>query len=101
MHGAGVACWALQARPSTSWQVAHFLADGRLRVCEAYQRPPMPLSILTLRNRLRLRKVRAFLDFLQRLDASATTSLEFQVEFTTTVAFAAGDLCHQLRQGAV
>jgi DNA-binding transcriptional LysR family regulator len=50
-----------------SWQVAHFLADGRLRiVLEAYQRPPTPLSILTLRNRLRLPKVRAFVDFLQR-----------------------------------
>ena len=47
-----------------SWQVAHFLADGRLRiVLEAYQRPPTPLSILTLRNRLRLPKVRAFVDF--------------------------------------
>jgi DNA-binding transcriptional LysR family regulator len=50
-----------------SWQVAHFLADGRLRVVlEAYQRPPTPLSILTLRNRLRLPKVRVFVDFLQR-----------------------------------
>jgi molybdate transport repressor ModE-like protein len=50
-----------------SWQVAHFLADGRLQiVLEAYQRPPTPLSILTLRNRLRLPKVRAFVDFLQR-----------------------------------
>jgi len=47
-----------------SWQVAHHLADGRLRiVLEAYQRPPTPLSILTPRNRLRLPKVRAFLDF--------------------------------------
>jgi DNA-binding transcriptional LysR family regulator len=35
-------------------------------VLEAYQRPPTPLSILTLRNRLRLPKVRAFVDFLQR-----------------------------------
>jgi hypothetical protein len=36
-----------------SWQVAHCLADGRLRiVLEAYQRPPTPLSVLTLRNRL-------------------------------------------------
>jgi DNA-binding transcriptional LysR family regulator len=50
-----------------SWQVAHCLADGRLRiVLEAYQRPPTPLSILTLRNRLLLPKVRAFLDFLQQ-----------------------------------
>jgi molybdate transport repressor ModE-like protein len=50
-----------------SWQVADFLAGGRLRiVLEAYQRPPTPLSILTLRNRLRLPKVRAFVDFLQR-----------------------------------
>ena len=50
-----------------SWQVAHFLADGRLRiVLEAHQRPPTPLSILALRNRLRLPKVRAFVDFLQR-----------------------------------
>jgi DNA-binding transcriptional LysR family regulator len=50
-----------------SWQVAHFLADGRLRIMlKAYQRPPSPLSILTLRNRLRLPKVRAFVDFLQR-----------------------------------
>jgi DNA-binding transcriptional LysR family regulator len=50
-----------------SWQVAHFLADGRLRiVLEAYGRPPAPLSILTLRNRLRLPKVRSFVDFLQR-----------------------------------
>jgi DNA-binding transcriptional LysR family regulator len=50
-----------------SWQVAHFLADGRLQtVLEAYQRPPTPLNILTLRNRLRLPKARAFLDFLQR-----------------------------------
>jgi len=49
-----------------SWQVAHFLADGRLRtVLEAFQRPPTPLSILTLRNRLLLPKVRAFVDFLQ------------------------------------
>jgi DNA-binding transcriptional LysR family regulator len=50
-----------------SWQVAHYLADGRLRiVLEAYQRPPSPLSILTLRNRLLLPKVRAFVDFLQQ-----------------------------------
>jgi DNA-binding transcriptional LysR family regulator len=50
-----------------SWQVADFLADGRLRiVLGAYQRPPTPLTILTLRNRLRLPKVRAFVDFLQR-----------------------------------
>jgi DNA-binding transcriptional LysR family regulator len=50
-----------------SWQVAHLLADGRLRiVLGAYQRPPTPLSVLTLRNRLRLPKVRAFVDFLQR-----------------------------------
>jgi DNA-binding transcriptional LysR family regulator len=49
-----------------SWQVAHCLADGRLRiVLEAYQRPPTPLSILTLRNRLLLPKVRAFVDFLR------------------------------------
>jgi len=40
-----------------SWQVAHCLADGRLRiVLEAYQRPPTPLSILTLRNRLFCRR---------------------------------------------
>jgi DNA-binding transcriptional LysR family regulator len=49
-----------------SWQVAHHLADGRLRiVLEAYQRPPTPLSILTPRTRLLLPKVRAFVDFLQ------------------------------------
>jgi DNA-binding transcriptional LysR family regulator len=42
------------------------LADGRLRlVLEAYQRPPTPLSILALRPRLLLPKVRAFVDFLQ------------------------------------
>jgi DNA-binding transcriptional LysR family regulator len=50
-----------------SWQVAHCLADGRLRiVLEAYQRPSTPLSILTLRTRLLLPKVRAFVDFLQQ-----------------------------------
>ena len=50
-----------------SWQVAHYLADGRLKVVlEAYQRPPTPLSILTLRTRLLLPKVRAFVDFLQQ-----------------------------------
>ena len=50
-----------------SWQVAHCLADGRLRiVLEAYQRPPTPLNVLTLRNRLLLPKVRAFVDFLQQ-----------------------------------
>jgi DNA-binding transcriptional LysR family regulator len=50
-----------------SWQVAHCLADGRLRiVLQAYQRPPTPLSILALRNRLLLPKVRAFVDFLQQ-----------------------------------
>jgi DNA-binding transcriptional LysR family regulator len=50
-----------------SWQVAHWLADGRLRiVLEAYQRPPTPLSMLTLPTRLLLPKVRAFVDFLQR-----------------------------------
>jgi DNA-binding transcriptional LysR family regulator len=50
-----------------SWQVAPCLADGRLRtVLEAWQRPPTPLSILTLRNRLLLPKVRAFVDFLQQ-----------------------------------
>ncbi len=49
-----------------SWQVAHCLADGRLKVVlEAYQRPATPLRILTLRNRLLLPKVRAFVDFLQ------------------------------------
>ncbi|SHN78281.1 LysR family transcriptional regulator [Bradyrhizobium erythrophlei] len=50
-----------------SWQVAHYLADGRLRiVLKAYQRSPTPLSILTLRNRLLLPKVRTFVDFLQQ-----------------------------------
>jgi len=50
-----------------SWQVAHCLADGQLRiVLEAYQRPPTPLTVLTLRNRLLLPKVRAFVDFLQQ-----------------------------------
>ena len=50
-----------------SWQVAHCLADGRLRiVLDAYQRPSTPLSILTLRSRLLLPKVRAFVDFLQQ-----------------------------------
>jgi DNA-binding transcriptional LysR family regulator len=50
-----------------SWQVAHCLADGRLRiVLEAYQRPPTPLSILTPRTRLLLPKVRAFVDYLQQ-----------------------------------
>ncbi|MGO9852583.1 MAG: LysR family transcriptional regulator [Steroidobacteraceae bacterium] len=50
-----------------SWQVAHCLADGRLRiVLEAYQRPPTPLSMLTPRTRLLLPKVRAFVDFLQQ-----------------------------------
>jgi DNA-binding transcriptional LysR family regulator len=50
-----------------SWQVAHYLADGRLKiVLDAYQRPPTPVSILTLRNRLLLPKVRAFVDFLQQ-----------------------------------
>jgi DNA-binding transcriptional LysR family regulator len=60
-----------------SWQVAHCLADGRLRiVLDAYQRPSTPLSILTLRNRLLLPKVRAFVDFFAAaLDASATASL--------------------------
>ena len=33
---------------------------------EAYQRPSTPLSILALRNRLLLPKVRAFVDFLQQ-----------------------------------
>src|ERR1700685_1949121 len=33
-----------------SWQVEHCLADGRLRiVLKAYQRPPAPLTVLTLR----------------------------------------------------
>lgn len=50
-----------------SWKVAHCLADGRLMiVLKAYQRPPTPLSILTLRNRLLLPKVRAFVEFLQQ-----------------------------------
>jgi molybdate transport repressor ModE-like protein len=50
-----------------SWQVADFLAKDQLRiVLEAYQRPPTPLTILTLRNRLRLPKVRALVDFLQQ-----------------------------------
>ena len=35
-------------------------------VLEAYQRPPTPLSLLTLRTRLLLPKVRAFVDFLQQ-----------------------------------
>ena len=49
-----------------SWQVARYLAEGRLRiVLEAYRRPPTSLSILTMRNRLPLPKVRAFVDFLQ------------------------------------
>jgi DNA-binding transcriptional LysR family regulator len=50
-----------------SWQVAHYVADGRLRiVLEAYQRPSTSLSILTPRTRLLLPKVRAFVDFLQQ-----------------------------------
>jgi DNA-binding transcriptional LysR family regulator len=49
------------------WQVAHHVVDGRLRiVLQAWQRPPTPLSVLTLRNRLLLPKVRAFVDFLQQ-----------------------------------
>ena len=60
-----------------SWQVARFLADGRLRVVlEAYQRPSAPLSILILRNRLRLPKVRALVDFLQRHWMHPSPSLE-------------------------
>src|ERR1700680_4269237 len=43
------------------------LTAGLLKVVlEAYQRPPTPLSILTLRSRLLLPKVRAFVDFLQQ-----------------------------------
>jgi len=50
-----------------SWQVAHHLAEGRLKiVLDAFQRPSTPLSILALRNRLLLPKVRAFVDFLQQ-----------------------------------
>ena len=50
-----------------SWLVARYLADGQLEVVlEDYQRPPTSLSILTLRNRLLLPKVRAFADFLQQ-----------------------------------
>jgi hypothetical protein len=50
-----------------SWQVAHYLADGRLKIAlETYQRPPTPLRILTLRNGLFLPKVHAFVDFLQQ-----------------------------------
>ena len=50
-----------------SWQVAQYLADGRLKVVlEAFQRPPTPLSILALRNRLLLPKVRTFVDFLHQ-----------------------------------
>jgi DNA-binding transcriptional LysR family regulator len=50
-----------------SWLVAHYLANGRLRiVLKTYQRPPTPLSILSLRNRLLLPKVRAFADYLQQ-----------------------------------
>jgi len=50
-----------------SWQIADLLADGQLQiVLGAYERPPTPLSVLALRNRLRLPKVRAFVDFLQR-----------------------------------
>jgi DNA-binding transcriptional LysR family regulator len=50
-----------------SWQVADYLADGRLKVVlETYQRPPTSLSILTPRTRLLLPKVRAFVDFLQQ-----------------------------------
>jgi DNA-binding transcriptional LysR family regulator len=67
--GGGNNTIARSRRPSgvPSWQVAHCLADGRLRiVLEAYQRPPTPLSILTLRTRLLLPKVRAFVDFLQQ-----------------------------------
>jgi hypothetical protein len=54
-----------------------FLADGRLRVVlEAYQRSSTPLIILILRNRLRLPKVRAFVDFLQRHWMHPSPSLE-------------------------
>jgi len=50
-----------------SWQVAHHLADGRLKtVLDAYERPPAALSILTVRTRLLLPKVRAFVDYLQQ-----------------------------------
>jgi DNA-binding transcriptional LysR family regulator len=50
-----------------SWQVAPLLAAARLRtVLKGYQRPPTPLSVLTLRNRLVVPKVRAFVDFLHQ-----------------------------------
>src|ERR1700691_731732 len=50
-----------------SWEGSHYLAGGRLRiVLAAYQRPPTPLSILALRTRLLLPKVRAFVDFLHK-----------------------------------
>ena len=70
-----------------SWQVAHYLADGRLNVVlEAYQRPPTTLSILTQRTRLLLPKVRAFVDFLQQqwvrpqvLNSKMTDAPAFQV----------------------
>jgi DNA-binding transcriptional LysR family regulator len=62
-----------------SWQVADFLADGRLRtVLEAYQRPPAPLTILTLRKPIATAKgTRLCRLSAATLDASATTSLEF------------------------
>jgi DNA-binding transcriptional LysR family regulator len=50
-----------------SWQIAYYLADGRLKtVLKGYQRPSTPLSIVALRTRLLLPKVRAFVDFLQQ-----------------------------------
>lgn len=49
-----------------SYQVAPYVAEGRLRiVLEAFERPPMPLSIVYPQARLLPRRTRAFIDWMK------------------------------------
>jgi DNA-binding transcriptional LysR family regulator len=48
-----------------SYQIAPYLADGRLRtVLGAFETPPMPIHVLHQEGGMVSRKVRAFVDFM-------------------------------------
>jgi len=70
LHGGGVS-------RLISYQVAPYLADGRLRVVlEAFEMPPQPVHVVHQEGRLVSARVRAFVDFMaQRLRKELSAKL--------------------------
>lgn len=65
--------WGLASR-LLSYQVAPYLADGRLQIIlSAYELPPLPIHVVHQEGRIVSAKVRSFVDFMvERLKADST-----------------------------